>query len=144
MLGIVYVSQARVVFDHAALDELAVLSTCRNAEHGITGYLFFENGEFVQYIEGAPDTVKRLMARIELDSRHEVLAADYDENLAARRFPDWSMQRIFPEQLVHFGVENALADALLSLKTDREGLRESIWHWVDRIAQLQESIASGN
>jgi hypothetical protein len=143
MKGIVYISRAAVPFDVVNLDDLATRSQRRNAERGITGYLFFEDDYFVQYLEGPELAVDDLTCRIRRDPRHEVLHLLDDGNLAKRRFPGWHMRWVRRRQ--HIALENILSDHLLwirSLTVGHRFPRDSAWSMVDSIARLQARLES--
>lgn len=62
-----------------------------NRAVGITGFLFFKNGKFFQYLEGEEAKVRGLYQKITQDPRnrqHMVLVEGYREQ---RLFPEWAM-----------------------------------------------------
>ena len=88
---IIYTSSATEALDDAAMRELAMSATYRNAEIGITGMLLFNDGSIMQVLEGDELTVKMLYDVIKEDSRHTgamVLIERYSET---REFSSWSM-----------------------------------------------------
>lgn len=91
----VYISQAVKPFTTAELAELLRKARISNASRGITGLLLYQNGTFMQAVEGPKQEVDLLVNRIEADPRHrrmmKLLSGFQDE----RQFPDWSMG--FPE-----------------------------------------------
>jgi len=140
MRGIVYVSQASKRFTSDTLVELANQSASCNEQLGITGYLYFANNQFIQYIEGAPQTVNDLMSRITQDARHEVLYTVHEDNLPARRFPSWSMRWLEENDLAPFHMENVLSEHLLCMKNTPvkpKTWRPAAWNMVNSIARLQ-------
>ena len=67
----------------------------RSNEHdGITGAMVFSDGCFAQVLEGPPDAVERLFARISIDPRHSNVLALSKGTTPQRTFPDWSMASI--------------------------------------------------
>ena len=100
LAGLVYVSSARGAFSKDALQELAIEAAQKNATQDITGFLFYESDTFLQYIEGSPREIDRLMARIAHDSRHTILRQLRDPQLAQRRFPSWRMRWLSGEKSV--------------------------------------------
>ncbi|SEM87552.1 BLUF domain-containing protein [Palleronia pelagia] len=66
-------------------------SVRNNAETGITGYLHYEEGEFLQYIEGPDAAISALWARLARDPRHRDILLLASGALARRRFEDWRM-----------------------------------------------------
>lgn len=81
-----------------SVDDLRLLheeSVRHNMECGITGVLMTSGGLFFQVIEGPPDSVDALWAKIAVDSRHrDVLLVSSEEKVRDRLFPDWAMETI--------------------------------------------------
>ena len=91
MFYMLYISTAVKPMNY---DELsALLQQCRdnNHERGITGMLLYQNGTFMQMLEGEKQVVLDLYDKIRNDDRHTgihtVLSGDVEE----RNFKDWSM-----------------------------------------------------
>ena len=63
----------------------------RNGVDGVTGLLYAENPFFLQVIEGPPESVAHLMARLARDVRHRDMAILVDREIARREFGDWTM-----------------------------------------------------
>ena len=75
-------------------DELATLlagARAYNERHGITGMLLHVDGSFFQVLEGAPEDVERLFARIGADPRHDHVTVIIREPVAVRAFGEWTM-----------------------------------------------------
>ncbi len=92
MHAIVYISQETQPFSSADLKDLLEFAVARNRANGVTGYLHYESGFFMQYFEGDADAVAALMHRIEADQRHSIFYRADEADIAERRFPDWYMQ----------------------------------------------------
>jgi len=95
-----YVSRATVPMDALVhIAEILAASQRNNWRDGITGALAYADGEFLQVVEGSPEAVKRLLARVSADARHADLEIVSRETAAQRQFPDWSMAmpRLSPE-----------------------------------------------
>lgn len=73
------------------LDSILAASQRNNSAAGITGVMFFQGARFLQFIEGEESSLRDLMTRIESDPRHEGIKYLFDEPLAHRGFPQWSM-----------------------------------------------------
>jgi hypothetical protein len=145
MHGIVYVSRALVPFGPEELDALASRAAERNAELGVTGYLFFEKDRFIQYIEGEGDAVRGLMTRIEQDPRHEVLNQLFGE-VAERRFPAWSMQRLQQHDLAEIRLERPLSDYLLFTAPAAhrtENWSDTVWRMVQTLSKFRNRLPMG-
>ena len=63
-----------------------------NAARGITGVLLFENGYFLQAIEGPRDELKELYDTIKQDERHQQLVCLIDKTIELTSFDQWSME----------------------------------------------------
>lgn len=79
--------------DMAATDLEGILNSSRefNARHHITGLLLYYPRSFMQVLEGEKKTIFELYDRIALDERHTAVSLTFDEPLATRLFPNWSM-----------------------------------------------------
>ena len=86
-----YLSKA--ITDFTAHDLKQLLLNCRqsNAAAAVTGALLYHNGYFMQLIEGEVDSINATYARIQADSRHEILSVLFEDEISARFFPDWTM-----------------------------------------------------
>ena len=91
MYYLIYLSSSVKPMNHDQLSTL--LQQCRdnNQKNGITGMLLYQNGTFMQMLEGDKQVVLDLYDDITKDDRHtgfhKVLAGDIKE----RNFEDWSM-----------------------------------------------------
>ena len=63
----------------------------KNARLGVTGLLLYDDGNFMQVLEGAKETVKALYDTITKDRRHQGYVVIDEDELPARQFSDWSM-----------------------------------------------------
>lgn len=88
----VYISEATKDFSTDDLSALLEAASSLNRMNGITGYLHYETGYFLQYIEGEADALSETVERIERDPRHSIFYRASETNLAQRRFPDWYMK----------------------------------------------------
>lgn len=91
MFHIAYVSSATVDFNRERLHTLLEQSREKNHRLEITGLLLFRDGNFMQVIEGEEARVRALFAKICQDPRHRDIFPLFEEPIAAREFPDWSM-----------------------------------------------------
>ncbi len=62
-----------------------------NHTNSITGIMYHHNGRFLQFLEGSESSVRQTMSRIRLDSRHKNVDLLFDDPIAERGFPHWSM-----------------------------------------------------
>lgn len=88
---LVYTSVPTPVVDDREIAAILQSARANNREAGITGFLAFNAGTFLQVIEGPGQSLSKCLARLMLDPRHrdiELLAYD---PIDARAFPDWGM-----------------------------------------------------
>lgn len=91
MRAIVYISQETQPFTPQDLTELLEVAISKNRENNVTGYLHYESGYFMQYIEGNATSLDETIDRIFADKRHVIFYRAEDEEVQQRRFPDWYM-----------------------------------------------------
>lgn len=86
-----YISFANGVVRRADLTALARQSARDNEGLGVTGVLFYDNGLFMQFLEGEEQVVRDLLAKIARDRRHSRLTVVVESPVPARHFPGWHM-----------------------------------------------------
>lgn len=86
-----YSSIATDEMDRNQLVNLLKGSRERNQDAQITGLLLYSGDRFLQVLEGPEEAVRATYARIQRDSRHHDLALLFEEDVAKREYPDWSM-----------------------------------------------------
>lgn len=74
------------------LGDITHVSAVMNQQHNITGALFYNNGQFLQILEGDKVALKQLMQNIERDSRHTNVNVIIDETIHHRSFNTWSLK----------------------------------------------------
>jgi hypothetical protein len=87
-----YVGRAEDIDD--VLADIVVRSEINNLEFGITGLLFYQNGRFIQVLEGERDSLEGLMSILEQDDRHENIQRIIDQAIKKRAFEEWSMDSL--------------------------------------------------
>ena len=87
----IYASAATRHFETAELKALLQAARQHNDAAGLTGMLLYTEGSFFQVLEGVPDAVEALYARIELDKRHENVTKIVSEAIPDRSFASWTM-----------------------------------------------------
>ncbi len=88
---LVYTSRQAVEFDGLRLVSLLYTARDRNAAQGITGVLLYSNGLFLQCLEGPPENVDALYAKICLDPRHREIVVLQSIDTDERHFESWMM-----------------------------------------------------
>ena len=88
---VLYVATARSPFSSEDLAVLLAKSRANNARDDITGMLLYRDSLFIQALEGPPEAMRALLARIGNDSR--IISCDMIDDSEARDrvFPDWRM-----------------------------------------------------
>lgn len=91
MNHLVYMSRAVRPLSDQDLQEL--LAQCRrdNAQHHVTGILFYSHGNIAQLIEGEPAVIEALFQKIARDGRHSHVHKLIEKPIEQRSFGDWSM-----------------------------------------------------
>lgn len=80
------------------IDRLVARSADANFRLGITGALVVAGNVFFQIIEGPPEAIDALYAKIQADPRHtDVVCVKEDTNAEVRLFPHWAMRRVHRE-----------------------------------------------
>ena len=88
---LIYVSRAVAPMSGQALNELLKKSRDFNRSIGITGCLIYQDGFFMQMLEGPRDAVFALFEKIETDPRHLEVGIVIEAPARRRIFVDWSM-----------------------------------------------------
>jgi len=91
LMHCIYASAATRLFEAAELTALLQAARKNNDGAGLTGMLLYTEGSFFQVLEGVPDAVEALYARIELDKRHEQVTKILSEAIPSRSFAHWTM-----------------------------------------------------
>ncbi|MEL6800742.1 MAG: BLUF domain-containing protein [Pseudomonadota bacterium] len=91
---ILYRSKARKTLGHSSVADIVASSTRFNAREGLTGFLHFDRGYFLQYLEGPKGPLSRTVARIYKDRRHGEMVILADGTIDERFFEGWDMGQI--------------------------------------------------
>ena len=94
---IVYMSSTTLSKEEVEREMANIATTAQdhNAKQDITGVLFFENGHFLQALEGEEATLRELYKKIGNDPRHTNINTLVDTPITKRSFSDWSMDTFF-------------------------------------------------
>ena len=115
LVSIVYGSAATAGFSTLDLDELLSTARANNRVSGVTGMLLYEDGRFLQVLEGPETVVRDLMATIAPDVRHDRVEVLTDEPIEERRFPDWTMGHVHLDDIADQPL-TVYADALAAAR----------------------------
>ncbi|MGM0504454.1 MAG: BLUF domain-containing protein, partial [Bacteroidota bacterium] len=91
LIQIVYVSFSVKDLTENDLEELLVDIRKRNKVQKVTGLLLYNDGTFIQLIEGKTGIIQNLYEKIKNDRRHSNVVLLLDESIKKRAFPDWTM-----------------------------------------------------
>jgi hypothetical protein len=91
LVHVAYASAATEDFSSQSVADLLARARSTNEALGVTGMLLLVERSFFQILEGAPDVVEPLYAKIGLDRRHNRIVKLIFEPIEARDFRDWSM-----------------------------------------------------
>ncbi|ROQ38373.1 acylphosphatase [Frondihabitans sp. PhB188] len=91
MLSLVYTSTAVDTFDDDTLATLLMNSRSNNRRLGLTGFLLYRDGQFIQVLEGDDEVVRDRLRVISADPRHTDVSVLVEDEEAERLFPSWSM-----------------------------------------------------
>lgn len=136
-----YSSRAQTEFDDESLLELADNAAAKNETLGISGYLYYREGLFVQYLEGPQQAVEDLMDKIAADPRHEVITVVPIPSCPDRIFPHWYMRFLGSDLPLSNAptLEDELTFILETTEKDNYSsaeVAEAILHVTRRIASL--------
>ncbi len=89
---LIYVSQAAKAMSPEALDNLQQQASAANRTAGITGCLVYQDGYFMQMLEGEREALFKLIDKIKSDKRHRNLRIVIESTARQRVFPDWGLE----------------------------------------------------
>jgi len=93
---IMYSSQATKPMTIAGLEEILADARSGNQARNVTGVLVYVDGVFFQIIEGDKEIVRKVMANIADDSRHQSVKVFHEAEVDERAFESWSMAYLSP------------------------------------------------
>ncbi len=132
LVRLLYISRLNNLSD-AAVAELteSILFTSRqyNTEKGITGVLIYNNAIVMQLLEGGREQVSALYNAISQDKRHTDVVILGFEEIAHRKFSDWSMgqvnlAKVNPSLLLKYSDTTHINPYMMSGKTSLALLEE--------------------
>lgn len=72
--------------------DILTTARSRNPAHQITGVLFYDQGKFIQILEGEKQSIHKLLSKIEQDARHTNVTVLMDEPITKRELLTWNME----------------------------------------------------
>lgn len=91
MITLIYGSTASKPMSDEELVDLLKKSHEKNKRLEITGMLLYDDGNFVQVVEGPKEAVESLYQSIQHDPRHQNVMLFVKRDIEARQFGDWEM-----------------------------------------------------
>lgn len=100
---LIYVSDL-VNRSEAELGPILESAERHNGADGITGMLLYNDGNFLQVLEGTHSKVRAAFERIRQDARHGNITVLSEEEVPERHFPGWSMgyRQLNPADIARF------------------------------------------
>ena len=88
-----YTSESLIPQDELqkTIESIVLDAQLRNISSGVTGILFYQDGHFVQLLEGYQSALQDLLTRIRRDPRHQDLRVFLDAQILDRNCAEWSM-----------------------------------------------------
>lgn len=123
--SLTYKSTATSSPGSADLQALVGKARTRNRSLGVTGMLLFEDGCFLQTLEGPPDKLDALWASIKRDTRHDHIEVLSEHIVPARLFSDWDL-------LLYSRLDEARAGRARVLRS----MPEAVSGYIDQLVQL--------
>lgn len=94
LVRLLYASRLSTAAGADAIDSILAQSRRKNPDLGITGVLCHGGKVFMQVLEGGREPVNALYNKIAADSRHEQVILLHYEEIAERRFGNWTMGQV--------------------------------------------------
>lgn len=91
LIRLVYVSAATNWPTEKELMDILEKARGNNMKRNITGMLIYNNGVYMQLIEGFSKDIHRLYDLMMHDRRHNRIIKLVEESITERYFPDWNM-----------------------------------------------------
>ncbi len=86
-----YQSRASAPPSNEELNDLVTRARMRNNAHGVTGMLLYENGRFLQTLEGPTKGLETIWASIRQDKRHNDIEVLSQHLVSGRIFSEWDL-----------------------------------------------------
>ena len=94
LVRLLYASRPVAPLTTAVVDSILAQSRAHNPRLGITGVLCYSQDLFLQVLEGSRDAVCELYNTIVRDERHDHVRILSYEEIAERRFGNWTMGHV--------------------------------------------------
>jgi len=94
LVRLLYASRAHTDIDKTLLESILAKSRSHNPVAGVTGILCYSGRIFLQVLEGNRREISKLYNRIAADGRHGDVEILLLEDIAERRFSNWTMGQV--------------------------------------------------
>ena len=94
LVRLLYASRPAAPLTTAVVDSILAQSRAHNPKLGITGVLCYSHDLFLQVLEGSRDAVCEMYNTIVRDDRHTHVRILSYEEIAERRFGNWTMGHV--------------------------------------------------
>lgn len=140
---VIYLSESEQEFSTLELDKLAQKASFKNERLGISGFLCFARGRFLQYLEGETQAIEGLMADIKSDKRHTLIYELDARPIERPLFSSWAMRLIAHKELFKFNFELQIEQNLLYIKNDywfKERCETYVWQHIEQMSKLKKYL----
>ncbi|WP_445385538.1 BLUF domain-containing protein [Robiginitalea sp. IMCC44478] len=112
---ITYRSLAKKDIRPEDIDEILRISKKKNSLRGITGCLVFNQGYFIQILEGSEKYVREVYTTIKLDPRHSLVEILSEGEIEERLFDKWEMAYVNLSGGIETEKEQAIATSVAEI-----------------------------
>lgn len=88
---LIYISTATRRIDIDEIRSIERTAKNNNKSAAVTGILLYNNGMFMQFLEGAEADIKQVFSAIKRDPRHTNIHVLKQDTIPKRQFTDWNM-----------------------------------------------------
>jgi len=134
---LLYLSVENETFDENKINSLILKSREQNLKANITGFLYYKQKHFFQYLEGNTNDLENLFLRLSNDPRHTILKYISDQNIEQRRFLHWSMGNLKTNELIQIKLEDVIIDYFKWMKTHEKKSNFNAWRLIEKLAYFK-------
>lgn len=144
---VMYISEYNRPYNELDKDLKTILTTAteHNKHNDITGVLFFDNGKFIQILEGELDVLTPLLERIKGDPLHKNFKMLINEPIEKRETEQWSMKAfdLSEHEAQDWSLLEDLRDAYLkTFKISSKQITSWISHFIKDYSRFKKNERS--
>lgn len=144
---LIYRSVAAWPLARLELKDLLEQAQARNQREGLTGLLVYQQGRFVQWLEGPPEPLQQVWQGIQRDARHLEVERLTTPHLHHRLFPDWRMLFSSDQGGHLFGQLELPEESLRELRNADANVAAvvqglALWHQLPSPERMAQALAS--